>query len=178
MNAKIVFSIIGLGMFLLGAAAASEEPLRFQQLRTLQNDTFNHVEVIKADATGAYIRHSRGLARIRFMDLPHDIRPKLEAGAVPFNPVKEALPEEQVAPKNHAQSHQWIVVQRPNPVPAYSTRGCANLLTNTPGVLPYPHSLVLYPCRKLAELDFLYVTGILQRPPGVKIHRLWETRFN
>ncbi|MEM1296748.1 MAG: hypothetical protein AAGH89_15390, partial [Verrucomicrobiota bacterium] len=78
-----MISIIGAGLLSLGFVHASEEPLRFDQLRTLQNDTFHQVEVIKVDATGAYLRHSKGMARVRFMDLPKEKRPTFEDRAMP-----------------------------------------------------------------------------------------------
>tara|TARA_R110002096_G_scaffold433224_1_gene651571 strand:+ start:4275 stop:4808 length:534 start_codon:yes stop_codon:yes gene_type:complete len=177
MTATSISSALFFGFLFCSAVQALENPLRFQQIRTLQNDTFHQVELIKSDATGAYIRHSRGLARIPFADFPADVRAKLELEVMPSNPLQEPDFAEPAAQKNPTNNQDWIVIRTFNPPPATSAYGCPNLLTNDSGVLPYPQSLAIYPCRKLAELDFLYVTGILRRPPGVKIHRLWATQF-
>ncbi len=175
MCAKITIFLLVLA---IPAIHAVEPELRLEQIHTNKGETYHQVQLLKADGAGAYIRHSRGLARIPYRDLPAEIRNQFENLARPVMGEEREFQPKAAQNAKTAQSRpiRWVVVQIP-PAPAVSTAGCATVFGHHPCTLPYPHSLAIYPCRKAAELDFLYVTGILRRPPGVGIHRLWSTRF-
>ncbi len=163
----------GLILGLLSMATLAGQPKDLANFRTVTGDYFDQVRVLKTDGSGAYFRHSRGIARVPFADMPVAIRNQF--------PVNQPATRRQSHPRSNAKDQptekptgtpiRWIVLHKPAS-PALSTAKCGVLFQRPACGLPYPHALAIYSCRKKAELDFFYVTGLLPAPRGLQIRTL------
>lgn len=146
---------------------------RIQSLETTNGRVFSSVEILKVDANGLIFRHSRGLAKVVFADLSPAIRERFgydPAAAEDFVESRKPEPKPAAEPK---KPRRILIIFRPRPQIVPCSPIPVPLLSCQQ--LPYPHSLAQYPNRRLAELDFLYTTGILPRPPGVTVRRIWSS---
>lgn len=145
------------------------------ELRTNDGKQYQTVEIIKIDPNGVIFRHSKGIAKVVFPDLNPALQERFG-----YDPAAAEAFVEKGKDANRA-TNQQTRSKRPTQAvvivakPARSTKlGICqtNQLVGLFPQLPYPLRLAQYPYRRLAELDFLYTTGLVPRPPGVRVHRL------
>lgn len=141
-------------------------------LVTANGRRFHNCEVLKADTLGLYLRHDHGIARLLYEDLSDGNLAQLEplpeietisgAKAQPAD-VPAATDGEQENQGNFSfVFQQRVTLRMPQPIyqPAFAYgTGC--------GLGAGPMRIARYPCRRMAERDFLITSGILPRPYGV-----------
>lgn len=181
---------------LMGARASDDsygvgklEPSHaYRSLETLDGREFFDVRIVQVDPGGLLFRHRGGAGKVMFSDLPaewgkrygHDEKSAkaIEAGR-PEMKLEEgfAWASEHSAPPFPVITLTYRVRTTLPPVIAPAPSGCGASLASFPWHshwsrfhpgLAYP----LFPCRQLAERDFLISSGILPRPPGVGVWRL------
>jgi hypothetical protein len=145
-------------------------------LETTDGYTYFEIEVLRVDPKGLTFRHSRGLAKIVFDDLSQALRERFGYDPVAASEFTKPKPKSQSKPpKKRARPVNTIVIVR-RPQLQFGPCGSSHLALNRgQQMLPYPLSLSQYPNRRLAELDFLYTTGLLPRPPGIVVRRIWSS---
>ena len=196
MNAKWVLGIFWLiGAALVaapGPARASDEggegaAIELGTLRTEDGRTFHEARAVSADTLGLTFRHRGGVAKIDFELLSREIRDRYGYDkAIAEQKAEEGKDGE--APKTARAAA--AAAKSPTPVEVrlrIRTRtqirlpqaaGCGGLAACRAGVpwgswWPRYHpanNYALFPCRQLAERDFLITSGILPVPPGVSVY--------
>ncbi|MEK6248766.1 MAG: hypothetical protein N2C12_11340 [Planctomycetales bacterium] len=145
---------------------------------------FSNCSVLKADGLGIYFRHSNGIARVLYEDLSDKLLTAL--GPLPQDDVERAAQEidqpQEVASREESSSigalqlQFWQRVTYGVPESVTRARPCCLMQR---GRFTGARRYSLFPCRQLAELDFLITTGILPRPAGVVTRRIpHRARYN
>ena len=160
-------------------------------IETADGRHFSNCSVLKADGLGIYFRHSTGIARVLYQDLSDELLAAL--GPLPEEDLKVSAPrsasEIQAAHKG-AQGRdvleRVVDADQGSSIGALQlqfwqrvTYGVPETITRSqPCCWPQGsrftgvHRYSRFPCRQLAELDFLITTGILPRPAGVVTRRI------
>jgi hypothetical protein len=190
-------ALAAIGLFPMAGACAKEKTTvlavmeadqPYGVLRTVDGRMFLGVRDARADESGLTFRHQGGAAKVARQQLSEaDLKrfsvPEVVAKAVPAANAGEPLAWE--GPNPAAITVPPLVftyrVRTILPVSAPSAsceiQSCAGALSHTywPSHWARPHyglAYPLFPCRQLAERDFLLTTGILPRPRGVWPWRL------
>ncbi len=185
-----------LAFCLLGAGNTfADGPRQLRTLQTLDGREFHDVKIESVDPNGILFRHRNGAAKIRFVHLEPELREAygyLENEAHAFETER---PNAEVAVTDPAPAGMeadggeltplrlTFRVRTTFPVQALVSRNgcgptsCGASLASWPWPSHWSRfhpglAYSLFPCRQLAERDFLITSGILPRPPGVCTWRL------
>ena len=182
--------LLGIG----GGAIVAGEPVDDEyreDLMTLDGRRFFRVRLVKVDPNGLLFRHRDGVAKVTFNDLSEDFREYYgydETRARDFErrhsgaPSDAAVPAPKPMPASEVKAEPEIVVTYRTrtfiPVRFEDPYACARSACG--GVPWYSHwarfdprlAYARFPCRQLAERDFLISSGIVPAPPGVTVRRL------
>ena len=187
-----VFSLslaLGTGKSLAGDSGDSDDVLE-----TLSGKVFHDVRVVQIDPNGVVFRHRGGAAKVRIDDLDPKIIEFLgldEKKAAAFEKAHSVAMKRAAQSKKPAKTIEGgesaaapvdvilttrTIVRIPVRDPYADARAaCGGVPWHFhwarfhPG-LAYAH----FPCRQLAERDFLISSGILPTPPGVRMHRVYR----
>lgn len=138
---------------------------------------FSNCSVLKADGLGIYFRHNSGIARVLYEDLNDKLLASL--GPLPEKdsrkPAQEPANQNTVADTREDSSIGALQLQFwqrvTYGVPPAVTRPLACCQMHR-GRFSGVHRYSRFPCRQMAELDFLITTGVLPRPAGVVTRRI------
>lgn len=190
----ILGSVFALALGAKAGGGDSERTLRV--LETLDGRVFDDVAIDSVDPNGLLFRHRDGIAKIRFANLNPAIREAYgftEEDALAFETgrtITEIVAAPNSAPPQACQAAGVsplvlsfrIRTTFPTASPAcanygFGPMGCGASLAQFPWASHWNrfHPGLAYsrfPCRQLAERDFLLSSGILTRPPGVWSWRL------
>jgi hypothetical protein len=163
--------------------AVMEADQPYGVLRTVDGRMFVGVREARADETGLTFRHEGGAAKVPRAALSAADQRRF---SVPAAEAPAAQPPAWASPDPASGSvtaaipplvFTYRVRAILPPAAAPETAGCASALSHYywPSHWARPHygmAYPLFPCRQLAERDFLITSGILPRPRGVWPWRL------
>jgi len=161
-----------------------------EHLTTLDGKRFFRVRLVKVDPNGLLFRHRNGIAKVTFDNLSEDFREYYgydKARARDFErrhsgaPAK-AVPAPVSNPESAGETEPEVVVtfRSRTTIPIRFENAFAGVRSACGGVPWYSHwarydprlAYARFPCRQLAERDFLISSGIVPTPPGVMVRRL------
>lgn len=195
---RLILSAVLFGIGLLGSVTANADPpSAMRSLRTLDGREFFDVRVQKADPTGLFFQHRHGSAKISFTHLDPEIGKSYGYGEEEAKAFEKDRPHTEIETNAPAWADPIDVSQTLPPLRltfrtrtifpvgstfshggcGYSPTGCGASLASYPWPSHWSRfhpglAYSLFPCRQLAERDFLITSGILPRPPGVCTWRL------
>ena len=183
-------------LVLAARAGGGDSGRALEVLETLDGRVFHDVAIDSVDPNGLLFRHRDGIAKIRFTNLKPAIREAWgftedEARAFETGGSKAGIVVEENAgasPTSRAAGNSPLVfsfrIRTTFPIvsPFRGNRGCGPAdcgasLASFPWAAHWSrfHPGLAYsqfPCRQLAERDFLLSAGILPHPPGAWTRRL------
>lgn len=172
----LTFAII-LSLFAMVPCGFSQDgDFDLDSIKTLDGKRYFVILILDADEYGMTFRHRDGIAKLPFRLLSMNLRMLYE----PVADVEEASngeevdEEEEIIVLNEDASIQVRASSRVT-APVYWLRGAYSQMPR-PQMAPWPshwpryhpaHALAYPAYRELAVRDFLYTTGLAERPPGI-----------
>ena len=168
--------------FLIEGIAGEVVSYDLEKIVTLRGRTYRDILILSSDVHGLLFRHRDGIAKLDFRELSQGIRgmyEPVEDGSQEEEPMEE-LSEGGGLLSDEAEPEVQIDLITRNRVraalPLCRFAGpCANPPVYCPSYWPRyhaSHALVNPRCRAAVLRDFLYTSGLLPLPPGVRVVRL------
>lgn len=159
---------------------SSEELFDLDSIRSLDGRVYHDILILDGDEHGLMFRHRKGIAKIPFRQLSMNLRMLYE----PVGEVEKGSEVDSTEDNEPAQSGKKTA-EAMTPLearavaslsgPEWWIRGAFTQIPRS-RVAPWPqhwpryhpaHALAYPHYRELAVRDFLYTTGLAERPPGV-----------
>lgn len=147
----------------------------FEKIATKDGPVYREVFIVDVDNNGMMFRHADGIAKVRFEQLPMNLRMLYEPADDGAELTVE--PEEKnVEPTSEkARPVFYVTLQQPvRYVPVYQYyQPCYQQAWPRHWPRYHPaHAYARPACRAAVVQDFLYTTGLQPKPPGVVTRRL------
>lgn len=147
-----------------------------EKIETINGKLYEKIYILSGDDKGLTFRHEAGIAKVSYAELPMNLRMLFEPAERTDSPEKgEETREEFVPILDFTLRYRFSPVSFPvvsnHCAPALACRGI-HWKSHWPGYNP-AHRLVDPVCRELALRDFLYTTGLLPAPCGIRPVRVF-----
>ncbi|MDF1860098.1 MAG: hypothetical protein P1U87_07775 [Verrucomicrobiales bacterium] len=172
----LTFAIIFPLAAMIPSGFSQDGDFDLESIKTVDGKRYHEIWILDADDYGMTFRHREGIAKLPFRQLSTNLRMLYE----PVAEVEEEVEEEvELFVFNEDASIQATASTRVT-APIYWLRGAYTQMPQ-PQMAPWPshwsryhpvHALAYPAYRELAVRDFLYTTGLAERPPGIHPYAL------